>query len=117
MEFRLLHGVLKASAGYVSGSTLEAVRVEFDCEQVSYVELLDVFFAMQPADADSSVGESLAVGQPDDGKATRWAIWCYDAVQQQTAQHEASSRALGRFVDIQHAGVWSNAAIGPGGYV
>lgn len=93
--FRHVKGVVEVESGYAGGSAAtaqydkvssgttghaEAVRVRFDPTQVSYAQLLDVFFSVahDPTQLDRQ--------EPDVGSQYRSAIFYTDAGQQQAAQ-------------------------------
>jgi peptide-methionine (S)-S-oxide reductase len=94
--FRHVKGVVEVESGYAGGSAAtaqydkvssgttghaEAVRVRFDPAQVSYEQLLDVFFrvAHDPTQLDRQ--------GPDVGSQYRSAIFYTDAGQQQAARN------------------------------
>lgn len=101
-EFRKVKGVVSTAVGY-SGGTLEnptyedvctdktghaeAVEVEYDPSQVSYEQLLDLFWQIHDPTTPNRQG-------PDVGTQYRSAIFYHN--QQQKAQAEASKEKLQR---------------------
>jgi peptide-methionine (S)-S-oxide reductase len=104
--FRQVKGVTGTAVGYIGGTTrnptykdvctdrtghAEAVEVEFDPQQVSYNQLLELFWQMHDPTALNRQG-------PDVGTQYRSAIFFHDAEQEAAAR--ASKTALeqsGRF--------------------
>ena len=92
--FSHVHGVTRAISGYTGGLALtanyetvstgatghtESVQVTYDPRQVSYGQLLQVFFsvALDPTEVNRQ--------GPDDGSQYRSMIWATDAAQQRVA--------------------------------
>jgi len=104
--FRQIKGVVSTTVGYTGGHSdsptykdvcsnrtghAEAVLVEFDPHQVSYDQLLDVFWNCHDPTQRDRQG-------PDVGSQYRSAVFCHDAAQKGAA--DASKKALaasGRF--------------------
>ncbi len=93
-RFRQLNGVIDAAVGYMGGDTdnpgyqqvcsgntghAEAVQLLFDDTKVSYVELLDAFFAMHNPTTLDRQG-------PDFGSQYRSVVFWHDTEQQQEAE-------------------------------
>ncbi len=103
--FRAVKGVHEAVVGYCGGSTpdptyervcagdtghAEAVEVAFDPEEVSYEDLLDVFWSMHDPTTLNRQG-------PDVGTQYRSAIFYHDEGQKKTAEgSKASLEASGK---------------------
>lgn len=104
-EFGLLPGVTRARAGYAGSSALlaEAVEVEFDPLQVSYQELLELFFHARSAGLSCE-------------SRYRSVIWYHSRQQREAAELELQrlAGAKGR-VDLEPVGRWQDAGWGPGG--
>lgn len=92
--FRRIRGVTATSVGYIGGTMenpsyemvctgqtghAEAVQVEFEPDQVTYVDLLCVFW-------DSHNPTTLNRQGPDAGTQYRSAIFCHDAEQKSAAE-------------------------------
>ena len=79
--FRQAHGVLQTAVGYTGGHRTghaEAVEVWFDPAQVSYAELLEVFWRIHNPTTRNRQGL-------DFGSQYRSAVFCHDAGQQEAA--------------------------------
>lgn len=92
--FRKVGGVRETQAGYAGGTMMsptyeqvgsgrtghaESVRVQFDPEEVSYDDLLDVFFSLHDPTTPDRQG-------PDIGSQYRSIIFYHDEVQRQKAE-------------------------------
>ncbi len=104
--FRNINGVTEAAVGYAGGQTeaptyeqvcrentghAEVVAVEFDPEQVTYQQLLDVFWANHDPTTLNRQG-------PDVGSQYRSVVFCYTPEQQAAAEAaKAALQASGRF--------------------
>lgn len=104
--FRNIKGVTSAAVGYAGGATenptyedvcsgetghAEVVQVEFDPTQVTYEQLLEVFWANHDPTTRNRQG-------PDLGSQYRSAIFSYSPAQQAAAgQSKAKVDASGRF--------------------
>jgi peptide-methionine (S)-S-oxide reductase len=99
--FRQKPGVLSTSVGYAGGKTVnptyrqvcydetghaEVVQIEFDPEQISYAQLVDVFFACHNPTTLNSQG-------PDYGSQYRSVVFYHDDAQRAVA--EEAKRKLG----------------------
>lgn len=107
-RFRAVEGVLDAVSGYMGGHTqnpsyqdicrgdtghAEAVQVTFDDEQVSYDELLDLFF-------DSHNPTTLNRQGPDFGSQYRSAVFWHDEDQRTASEQKISEvNASGKWPD------------------
>ena len=107
-RFRAVEGVLDAVSGYMGGHTqnpsyqdicrgdtghAEAVQVTFDDEQVSYDELLDLFF-------DSHNPTTLNRQGPDFGSQYRSAVFWHDEDQRTATEQKISEvNASGKWPD------------------
>jgi peptide-methionine (S)-S-oxide reductase len=106
VEFRNTDGVKDAVVGYIGGSTerpsyedvctgrtghAEAVEVTFDPDEVSYEELLDVFWGLHDPTQVNRQG-------PDVGTQYRTAIFFHTPEQEQqaTASRERQQASLGK---------------------
>ena len=98
-RFDALHGVRSTEVGYTGGTTpnptyrqvcshttghAEAVRVDYDPEQITYEDLLEAFFAMHDPTTKDRQG-------PDVGDQYRSAIF-FHTPEQETAARTAVSR-------------------------
>lgn len=104
--FRQTPGVLDARVGYTGGQTenptyeqvcsgrtghAEAVEVVFDPEQVSFKQLLEIFWGLHDPTQVNRQG-------PDVGSQYRSAIFCHTAEQQEAAERSKAALAeSGRF--------------------
>ncbi|MCU0989511.1 MAG: peptide-methionine (S)-S-oxide reductase MsrA [Xanthomonadales bacterium] len=110
-RFREVPGVLDAVSGYMGGHApkpsykqvctgetghAETVQVTFDADEVSYEELLDVFFAMHNPTTLNRQG-------PDFGSQYRSAAFWHDA-----EQREAVQRRIG---ELNASGRWPNPVV------
>jgi peptide-methionine (S)-S-oxide reductase len=110
-RFREVPGVLDAVSGYMGGHApkpsykqvctgetghAETVQVTFDADEVSYEELLDVFFAMHNPTTLNRQG-------PDFGSQYRSAAFWHDA-----EQREAVQRRIG---ELNASGKWPNPVV------
>ena len=110
-RFRAVEGVLDAVSGYMGGHTqnpsyqdicrgdtghAEAVQVIFDDEQVSYHELLDLFF-------DSHNPTTLNRQGPDFGSQYRSAIFWHDQAQRTAAEQKIS--------EVDASGKWRDPVV------
>lgn len=110
-RFRVVPGVLDAAVGYMGGSTsaptyqqvcsgdtghAEVVQLEFDPSQVSYEQLLGVFFDLHNPTTRNRQG-------PDFGSQYRSVVFWHD-----DAQREAAERKI-REVDA--SGKWPDAVV------
>ncbi|MDT8410431.1 MAG: peptide-methionine (S)-S-oxide reductase MsrA [Wenzhouxiangellaceae bacterium] len=110
-RFRAVPGVLDAAVGYMGGNTsaptyqqvcsddtghAEVVQLEFDPSQVSYEQLLDVFFDLHNPTTRNRQG-------PDFGSQYRSAVFWHDE-----AQRDAAERKI-REVDA--SGKWPGAVV------
>ena len=107
-RFSELPGVLSTEVGYTGGATArptyeqvcshrtghaEAVRLEFDPEQVSYEELLEAFFAMHDPTTRDRQG-------PDIGSQYRSAVFFHTPEQERAARDAvARLQSEGRYSD------------------
>jgi len=107
-RFGELPGVLSTEVGYTGGATArptyeqvcshrtghaEAVRLEFDPEQVSYEELLEAFFAMHDPTTRDRQG-------PDIGSQYRSAVFFHTPEQERVARDAvARLQSEGRYSD------------------
>lgn len=105
LEFRKLDGVIDTAVGYSGGHTAnpsyeqvcagdtghaETVRVEYDPAQISYEELLEVFWSLHDPTQINCQG-------PDVGTQYRSAIFTLDETQKEAAEKsKAALEASGR---------------------
>jgi methionine-S-sulfoxide reductase len=115
--FDAVKGVKQTTVGYTGGHTLnptyrqvctdatghaEAVKVEYDPEQVSYVELLDVFFrGHDPTTADHQ--------GPDYGTQYRSAIFYLNEEQRRAAEAKKAQLSAKVVTEIKPAGQFFQA--------
>jgi peptide-methionine (S)-S-oxide reductase len=110
-RFRDTEGVVDAVSGYMGGQTenptykqvcggdtghAEAVQVTFDDEQISYSELLDLFFDMHNPTTLNRQG-------PDFGSQYRSAVFWHDADQRAAAEQ--------KIAEINESGKWPSAVV------
>jgi len=110
-RFLEVDGVVDAVSGYMGGQLdnptyqqvcsgetghAEVVQVTFDDEQVSYGDLLDVFFSMHNPTTLNRQG-------PDFGSQYRSAIYCYDEEQKAAAEQKVS--------EIDASGKWPGPVV------
>ena len=110
-RFRAVEGVLDAVSGYMGGHTqnpsyqdicrgdtghAEAVQVTFDDEQVSYDELLDLFF-------DSHNPTTLNRQGPDFGSQYRSAVFWHDEDQRTATEQKIS--------EVNASGKWPGPVV------
>ena len=110
-RFREAGGVLDAVSGYMGGHTenptyqavcsgetghTEAVQLTYDDEQISYRELLDLFFDMHNPTTLNRQG-------PDFGSQYRSAIFWYDE-----SQRDAAEQKIG---ELNESGKWPNPVV------
>ncbi len=110
-RFREVPGVIDAVSGYMGGHTLnptykqvcggdtghaEAVQVSFDDQQVSYGQLLDVFFDMHNPTTLNRQG-------PDFGSQYRSAIFWHSEDQRQAAEDKVRQ--------VDQSGAWPNPVV------
>ena len=110
-RFRDTEGVVDAVSGYMGGQTenptykqvcggdtghAEAVQVTFDDEQISYSELLDLFFDMHNPTTLNRQG-------PDFGSQYRSAVFWHDVDQRAAAEQ--------KIAEINESGKWPSAVV------
>jgi peptide-methionine (S)-S-oxide reductase len=110
-RFREVPGVIDAVSGYMGGHTLnptykqvcggdtghaEAVQVSFDDQQVSYGQLLDLFFDMHNPTTLNRQG-------PDFGSQYRSAIFWHSEDQRQAAEDKVRQ--------VDQSGAWPNPVV------
>ena len=110
-RFRETEGVVDAVSGYMGGQTenptykqvcggdtghAEAVQVTFDDEQISYAELLDLFFDMHNPTTLNRQG-------PDFGSQYRSAVFWHDEDQRAAAEQ--------KIAEINESGKWPSAVV------
>ena len=110
-RFRDTEGVVDAVSGYMGGQTenptykqvcggdtghAEAVQVTFDDEQISYSELLDLFFDMHNPTTLNRQG-------PDFGSQYRSAVFWHDEDQRAAAEQ--------KIAEINESGKWPSAVV------
>lgn len=110
-RFRDKEGVVDAVSGYMGGQTenptykqvcggdtghAEAVQVTFDDEQISYSELLDLFFDMHNPTTLNRQG-------PDFGSQYRSAVFWHDEDQRAAAEQ--------KIAEINESGKWPSAVV------
>ena len=110
-RFRETEGVVDAVSGYMGGQTenptykqvcggdtghAEAVQVTFDDEQISYSELLDLFFDMHNPTTLNRQG-------PDFGSQYRSAVFWHDVDQRAAAEQ--------KIAEINESGKWPSAVV------
>ena len=109
--FRQIHGVLQTAVGYTGGHVpdpsyervcrhrtghAEAVEVWFDPAQVSYAELLEVFWRIHNPTTRNRQGF-------DVGSQYRSAVFCHDAGQQEAAIASRDAEQQSREAADRHA--------------
>jgi peptide-methionine (S)-S-oxide reductase len=110
-RFRETEGVVDAVSGYMGGQTenptykevcggdtghAEAVQVTYDDEQISYPELLDLFFDMHNPTTLNRQG-------PDFGSQYRSAVFWHDDDQRAAAEQ--------KIAEINESGKWPSAVV------
>ena len=110
-RFRDTEGVVDAVSGYMGGQTenptykqvcggdtghAEAVQVTFDDEQISYSELLDLFFDMHNPTTLNRQG-------PDFGSQYRSAVFWHDVDQRAAAEQ--------KIAEINESGKWPSPVV------
>lgn len=110
-RFRETEGVVDAVSGYMGGQTenptykevcggdtghAEAVQVTYDDEQISYPELLDLFFDMHNPTTLNRQG-------PDFGSQYRSAVFWHDEDQRAAAEQ--------KIAEINESGKWPSAVV------
>lgn len=109
--FRHVRGVLRVTSGYCGGKLAapsyeqvcsgatghaEVVQVEFDPAQLSYVELLEMFFALHDPTTQNRQGH-------DVGTQYRSVVFCHSA--------EQRAEALGKIAALNGAGIWPSPIV------
>jgi len=110
-RFREIDGVLDATVGYMGGDTdqpsyalvcsgvtghAEAVQLEYDDQQLSYADLLDVFFSMHNPTTLNRQG-------PDHGSQYRSAIFWHAENQRAEAEQKIEQ--------VNASGTWPNPVV------
>jgi peptide-methionine (S)-S-oxide reductase len=94
-RFREVPGVLDAVSGYMGGHA-ETVQVTFDDEQVSYGELLDLFFELHNPTTLNRQG-------PDFGSQYRSVAFWHEPQQRELAEQKIR--------ELNASGKWSNPIV------
>lgn len=111
VRFREISGVIDAAVGYMGGETeqpnyqqvcsgntghAEVVQLLFDDTRLSYIELLDAFFAMHNPTTLDRQG-------PDFGSQYRSAVFWHDAQQREGAEK--------KIAELDASGTWADPVV------